>query len=381
VQKKRKKVANEIAKAILFTRQGKIVNEENSTECVGRAIALHTWDTLFAVFGIDHPQNLTEPADSSFLSAISGQIEKRGSMNGELIRQYLNTVLRGLPPSNTLREHVSGIPSQDVALSHTGCPDCAYDVGKVNNAFRRIFLSYYNESIFQQVRNDLELNVMLVSDALNDLYQFQRSMEKVLLWKYPQLLKSSVRGIVGDICEGRIQDSRRGGKLTKTSDPVALVQSCVEDAVLDPLLDTLYLIYLPLCSKEDKMILQACEVDKNKWAFAYPLESTSEMHQALLCIRELYEARTPTSKMKYLNDAFSFVMSEAETIIERRHVATFVWLIRLSCPWNLSTQYKFLIDTLTENHMNIRGRIALAMLGTAKLALLRVACQGREMMA
>jgi len=370
---KERSVASEIARAIFKTRQGQEIKLNSACSIVGRAIALRTWDMLFSAFeacAINNGKN--DEVDSNFCSVLESQLESKGSMNGEFIRQYLNTVLRGLPPSKALRHYLEGLPEQDVASSCAQYPECFFLLGRINNCFRRVFSAYYSQELFDQVEKDLDLNVLLISDALNDLYQFQRSMERAILSRFSVLLSAPVDGVVGDLCNGRVQDSRRGGDLGKTSDAIEVVQSCVEDAVLDPLVDTIFLIYSPLCSDEDKFIFNACVEAKSRIR-AFMKEPEFELNASLEALEKAWLSRTPSSKMKHFVVALSLITPDDSSISCRKNVPFFLYLICCSRPFNLSTQYKFLIDTMTENHLNPKSRFVLALLGTAKLALLRLA--------
>ena len=68
-----------------------------------------------------------------------------------------------------------------------------------------------------------------------------------------------VRDVAGDVSKGRIQDSRRGGDIpAATRDCMLVVRTCIEDAVLDPLMDMLYLCYNTIYGKIDLTIGKKC---------------------------------------------------------------------------------------------------------------------------
>eukprot|EP00514_Thraustochytrium_sp_LLF1b_P011711 CAMPEP_0184560078 /NCGR_PEP_ID=MMETSP0199_2-20130426/46752_1 /TAXON_ID=1112570 /ORGANISM="Thraustochytrium sp., Strain LLF1b" /LENGTH=1422 /DNA_ID=CAMNT_0026957377 /DNA_START=291 /DNA_END=4559 /DNA_ORIENTATION=+ len=227
------------------------------------AHAIHqcgNWDPLFSVMQIDKPSSQrgkrdpSEAADDNFASVLMRQAKSRGEINGELIRQYLNVVLRGLPSSPALNNLVSKIPPQDAARSFTTTPEHAYNLGRVCTVFRHSFLRL-SESLY----TGQDVTTETLAEASNDLCKFMTTLTRCIIWKYPTLMGCTVRNVSGDPINGRVQDSRRGSDIPRASTDVLLVvRTCIEDAIIDPLLDNLYLAYGAVYGEQDVELATKC---------------------------------------------------------------------------------------------------------------------------
>jgi len=171
-------------------------------------------------------------------------------------------VLRGLPASPSLSNLILKIPAQDGALSLTSNPQCAFALGRASNVFRRVFCQVY-EPLFggPGVAGEAGKGVVATAykRAVSDLCAFMALLTRCVLWRYAPLVGAAVRDVAGDNTHGRVQDSRRGGAIPLGSSNVMLVvRTCVEDTVLDPLLDNLYLAYGAMFGEEDVRIARRC---------------------------------------------------------------------------------------------------------------------------
>ncbi|GBG28978.1 Hypothetical Protein FCC1311_051992 [Hondaea fermentalgiana] len=383
-----------------------------------------SWEPLLVSYELDrrHPDEAADKADRAFTGVLERQSKARRSINGELVRQYLNVVLRGLPASPALADMVRRIPSQNAALSYTGTPDCAYKLGKATAQFRRIFCDMY-EGLFMPplpspssngrlTRNDGQLEA-----AVNDLSQFMSLLVRVIGWQYPELLTIPVREVVGDTSKGRMQDSRRGGWIPRsTKNPQLVVRSCVEDALVDPLLDNLYLAYNGICGEKDARVGQMCrEVTQKlkeeelmaacgvpafyRLEYAHPVARPAGYRRSLeaggpsspyqsaidLMVSAWITARSPASKISVLSLAHQAIVDAAilhysrptETrdddgnvrvraafkdqrkLIPRRRemLALFTHCVIMSLPPNLETQSRLLFD-LGSRHAVAHSEVA-----------------------
>ena len=307
-------VAKEVASTLLTARQQNKLMLTTPAESIGYWIYTEGWGALLAAFEVDKHDALTQPADSMFMEELRRQIRSKGSVNGELVRQYLNCVLRGLAPSKQLSNKVRAIPAQEEIP-----PSFAWSFGRAVLAFRRVFMSYYCPGLFRQVESDIELHCKLVKDAINDLNAFQAQLVSSLLWHYPHLIASNVRdqsGTFGKVVAEAFQhrDSRQGSSFLSVSEAKDVVQACVEDAVVNPLMDNLYLFFFPLCHNEDQTILAFCEsrgeMSDAGEIFAQFQDSTwnKVLSAATASIEQGFQQRTFSSKLRSMTEALQILL-------------------------------------------------------------------------
>mmetsp|Transcript_41766 Transcript_41766/g.67066 ORF Transcript_41766/g.67066 Transcript_41766/m.67066 type:complete len:1321 (+) Transcript_41766:141-4103(+) len=242
------------------------IEDEIAYKLASAVFRTKSWDPLFEMYnvdgdssGVDGKQDPAEEADSCFSAVLNRQIKTRESINGELVRQYLNVVLRGLSASPSLSNLVKRIPSQDVALSYSSSPQCAFALGRVCSNFRRIFCCLNDSLTAPAGATDGENKRKQFDHALIDLCMFMTTLSRCIIWKYPYLMGASVRDVLGDSSKGRIQDSRRGGDIPKaTNDAMLVVRTCIEDTIIDPLLDYLFLAYNAFYGETDQDIMMKC---------------------------------------------------------------------------------------------------------------------------
>jgi len=255
------RLADDEHQSISFNPSADDLEESSAIEVAMGVVRTKSWDALFSAFGIgnmyEEASSPTARADDTFANLLERQIRLRGSANGELIRQYLNVVLHGLPASPPLLAMVKKIPMQNAALSYTAYPQCEFLLGKISSQFRRIFCCMY-EGLFSAVPGKVsEQERKQHENALRDLSAFMSTLMRCILFKYPPLFNCKVRDVVGDISEGRVQDSRRGGDLPRrTSDARLVIRTCIEDAVIDPVIDNLYLAFNAFHADDDRELAQ-----------------------------------------------------------------------------------------------------------------------------
>ena len=308
-------IAKEIASTLLTARQQNKLVLTTPAESVGYWIYTEGWGSLLAAFEIDKRQTHTQAADDSFMAELRKQIRSKGSVNGELVRQYMNCILKGLSASKELASKVRGIPLQQEIP-----PNLAWSFGKAGLAFRRVFLSYYSAGLFEQVEADIELHCKLVEDAMNDLHAFQSLLSLSLVWHFPHLIAATVRdqsGTFGKVLAEAFQhkDSRQGSSFLSVTEARDVVSACVEDAVVNPLMDNLYLFFHPICQVEDRAIVTFCDSVAGENDFAAEVFQQFQdgtwsriMQAATAAIDQGFQQRTVSSKLRSMTEALQIVL-------------------------------------------------------------------------
>jgi len=407
-----KEFAIDLGNALSISRSGDSEVSEDSVinEVVMAMTKLSSWDPYFEIHGFDGVRMFPTDDPACIADEVFSQVIRKQSqgpkraVNGELIRQYLNVVLRGLPASPALMSMVKRIPHQDPGLCFAGNPDCKYALGKVTLNFRRTF-----SRVLEPLLCSSEPSSVLLKMAIKDLNEFIAGLCRCILWRYPYLYGCTVRDVYGDPTRGRMQDSRRGGDIPKsTEDAMLVIRTCVEDAVIDPLLDSLYLGYAAnygsidaaICSKcmsitdsmSDKDIMSLVNVASFfQLSISNPhrklgLNEESNNNNPYSAVIEILGdawsvARTPASKVVLLGNALSLIgetiakhysrstywkngktgtaflqspITDKSTLTptDNEMVSIFMYCVVKSMPYNLETQTRLLFDLASRHSVS-----------------------------
>ncbi len=128
-----------------------------------------------------------------------------------------------------------------------------------------------------------------------------------------------------------LQDTRRGSPFRRPQTAFDVLHFCVEDAVVNPLMDTLYVFYYPICSSEDQLIFKVTsELNSDSESSTQSFFKVKDIiwHGMIVaaqaCLGETYKQHTISSKLKYLSDALQILLMHKDGSKEELVVLAFL---------------------------------------------------------